>query len=160
MYFLRYRLLSLFIVMCVKEIFRLGKEYPFFRPERCQREGCASAKVWGHGFVLLCIDGFCEPLWFRRWRCPLCGCVHTIRPRGYWARHQTPISVIVESLSYRLTQGFWDKTLGLTRQRQGHWLRALRKNVKAWLGMDKSFDLIDGLYQLISLGRVPILRSD
>ena len=48
----------------------LDRAFPFYRPERCLREGCKSTKIWGHGFVLLCIEGYAEPLPFRRWRCP------------------------------------------------------------------------------------------
>ena len=35
---------------------------PFTGPERCLREGCKSTKMWGHGFVLLCIEGYDQPL--------------------------------------------------------------------------------------------------
>ena len=150
--------LSLFVWMCVKEIFRLGKDYPFYRPEHCQR--CGSIKVWGHGFVRRCIDGYNAPLWLRQWRCDDCDCVHTIRPLGYWPRHQTQIHVIVKSLCHYVTHGFWNKTLGPSRQRQGHWLRALRKNIKARLGLDFDGDLIDGLHELAVLPMTPVARSD
>jgi hypothetical protein len=108
--------------------------------------------------VGLYIDGYDERLWFRRWRCPICGCVHTIRLLGYWLRHQTPIRIIVKGLCHWQTYGFWLKTLGPSRQRQQHWLRALQKNIKARLGMDFIGDLIDGLYELILLPMVPVIR--
>lgn len=149
--------LSLFIMMCVKEIFRLGKDYPFYRPDHCQR--CGSAKVWGHGFVSLWIDGYDEALWFRRWLCPVCGCVHTIRPFGYWPRHHTPIHVIVTGLYHRLKYGFWFKSQGPSRQGQQHWLRALRKNIKAHLGMDFVGDLMDGHRELVIRQLVPVVRA-
>jgi hypothetical protein len=149
-------ILSLFILMCVKEIFKQGKDYPFYRPEHCGR--CGNAKVWGHGFVPLWIDGCHEALWFRRWRCPACGCVHTIRPLGYWARHHAPMHVIITGLSHRLKYGFWLKTLGPSRQRQGHWLRALRKNIKARLGMDFTDDPVAGYRELVVSGFVPVAR--
>jgi len=154
----RYGSLSLFFMMCVKEIFRLGKDYRFPRPERCLREGCGSSRIWGHGFVLRYLDGYAEPLWFRRWRCPDCGCVYTIRHADYWSRHHTPIQNIIAGISHRITHGFWDRTSGLSRQRQGHWLRALLKNIKVWLGMDAVGDLMKGLHKLIPLLRVPVVR--
>ena len=119
--------LSLFIMMCVKELFRLGRDFPFFRPEKCLREGCKSTTIWGHGFVLLCIEGYAKPLPFQRWRCPICKCVYTIRPCGYWPRHSAPVWTIAEALRYRLTHGFWNKTLGPSRQKQGHWLRVVQR---------------------------------
>ena len=78
---------------------------------------------------------------------------------GYWLRHQTPIRIIVKGLCHRLTYGFWLKTLGPSRQRQQHWLRAFQKNIKAWLGMDFSGDLIEGLHKLVLLPMVPVIRS-
>ncbi len=153
------RLIVLFIMMCVKDISRLKKDYPFYRPEHCQRKGCSSTKLWGHGFVELYIDGYEQTLWFRRWRCPVCGCIHMIRPLGYWLRHHTPVHIIVKGLCHRLTYGFWLKTLGPSRQRQQHWFRALRKNIKARLGMDFMGDLIGGLQELVLLPMVPVIRS-
>jgi hypothetical protein len=145
-------------MMCVKEIYRLGRNYPFYRPEKCLREGCKSTKVWGHGFVLLCIEGYKKPLSFRRWRCPTCRRVYTIKPCGYWPRHQAPIWTIAEALRYRLTHGFWSKALEPSRQRQGHWLRALKANIKAHLGMDFTKGLMEGFSELVSRGLVPVFR--
>jgi len=122
------------------------------------REGCRSTKLWGHGFVLLCIEGYDELLPFRRWRCPVCGRVYTIRPFGYWPRHHASVWTIGEALRYRLTHGFWDKTLGPSRQRQGHWLRALKANIKAHLGMDFSKGFMEGFSELIFRGLVPVYR--
>jgi len=65
---------------------------------------------------------------------------------------------IAEALRYRLTHGFWNKTLGLSRQRQGHWLRALKTNIKAHLGMDFSNDFMEGFSELLSRGLVPAFR--
>ena len=62
---------------------------------------------------------------------------------------------IAEALRYRLTTGSWNKHLGPSRQKQGHWLRALKMNIKAQLGMDFSKGLMDGLSELISRGLVP-----
>ena len=102
----------------------LDRAFPFYRPERCLREGCKSTKIWGHGFVLLCIEGYDKPLPFRRWRCPTCGCVYTIRPCGYWSRHSAPVWTIAEVLRYRLTHGFWNN-LGVVRTRRGEYALAV-----------------------------------
>ncbi len=147
-------------MMCVKEIFRLGKSYAFPKPERCLREGCGSSRIWGHGFVPRYFDGYAKPLWFRRWRCPDCGCVYTIQHAGYWPRHHTPIQTIAFGLTYRIMHGFWDKTLGLTRQRQGHWLRALKDNIKMWLGLSFSRGVMAGFQELVRLLMVPVVRTE
>ena len=150
--------MSLYFMMCVKEIFRLGRDYPFHRPERCLDQQCKSTKVWGHGFILLYIQGYAERLPFRRWRCPICGRVYTIRPCDYWLRHSVPIWTIAEALRYRTTQGFWSKSSGFSRQRQQHWFRALKANIKAHLGMDFSHGFMEGFTALVSRGIVPVLR--
>jgi hypothetical protein len=47
----------------------------------------------------------------------------------------------------------------LSRQRQRHWLKALVKNIKAYLGMDYAGDMLDGFFELLELGRVPVKRT-
>jgi hypothetical protein len=85
--------------------------------------------------------------------------VYTIRPADYWPSHHTPAQTIVSGLTYRLTHGFWDKTLRLTRQRQGHWLQALKKNIKMRLGMSFSRGMMAGLHELVLLSMVPVVRT-
>jgi len=87
----RYIVLSLFFVLCFKGIIRLGRRYPFPRPPNCLKEGCKSQKLWGHGYVEAYFDGYNFPICLRRYRCDDCGCVHTIRPFGYWPRHHVPV---------------------------------------------------------------------
>jgi len=150
--------LSLYFMMCVKEIFRMGKDYPFHRPERCLDQQCKSTKVWGHGFILLYIQGYAERLPFRRWRCSTCGRVYTIRPCGYWLRHSVPIWTIAEALRCRTTQGFWNESSAFSRQRRQQWFRALKANIKAHLGMDFSKGFMEGFSELASRGLAPVLR--
>jgi hypothetical protein len=82
-----------------------------------------------------------------------------MRPFGYWPRHHAPVRIILKSLCHRIQRGFWDKALGFTRQRQDHWLRALRRNILAFLGMNFTGGLIAGFHELIPLIRVPVIRS-
>jgi hypothetical protein len=67
--------------------------------------------------------------------------------------------VIISGLYHRLRYGFWLKALGPSRERQQHWLRALRKNIKTWLGMDFSGDLLEGCRELVLRGMTPVVRS-
>jgi hypothetical protein len=37
-------------------------------------------RLWGHGHVPRYLDALVEPVWVKRWRCPVCRAVHTLRP--------------------------------------------------------------------------------
>jgi hypothetical protein len=79
------------------------------------------------------------------------------RPAGYFERFQAPIEKIRSSIVYRLRTGRWP--LGSSRSRQGHWLRALRRNVKARLEDQWVDGLIAGFDSLIEKGLIPVSRS-
>ena len=138
---------------------RLGRRYPFPRPPNCLKEGCKSQRVWGHGYVEAWFEGYNTPICLRRYRCHDCGCVYTIRPFGYWSRHKAPVRIIIQRLCQKIKQGVWDKSDGLTRQRQGHWLRALKKNIKTYLGMSFGGSVLEGFYELINTDRIPAQRT-
>ena len=155
----RYIVLSLFFVLSFKEIIRLGRRYPFPRPPNCLKEGCKSQRLWGHGYVEIYFEGYKRPICLRRYRCDDCGCVYTIRPFGYWSRHNVAVRIIFQRLCHRIKHGEWDKRGGFTRQRQGHWLRALKKNIRTYLGMSFEGSISEGFHELMHRGRLPILRS-
>ena len=134
----------------------LGKEYPHRRPERCPK--CQSQRIWGHGYIPRYFDGY-GLVYLKRWICADCGCVPTIRPAGYFSRHHQTITGILKSIVHRVKTGQWIRGPDLTRQRQGHWLRALRKNIKVWLGLEWIDKMIDGFSELMNLGQCPVLRS-
>jgi hypothetical protein len=66
--------------------------------------------------------------------------------------------VIFQRLCHRIRQGVWDKSNGFTRQRQGHWLRALKRNILTYLGTAFRGDVLKGFYELIHAGKIPSLR--
>lgn len=103
-------------------------------------------------------DGYGRAAELRRYICADCGCVYTIRPFGYWPRHHVPVRIIVDRLCHRVRHGVWGQS-GYSRQRQGHWLRALKKNLKAYLGLELEGDIMEGFYELLHLFRQPVLRS-
>ena len=111
----------IFVCSNLKEIFDKQRQYVWPRPERCPR--CQLSKLWGHGFVLAYFDDVAGGVYLRRYRCPECGCVIRLRPRGYFPRIQASIDTIRASLAQRLRQGRWP--VGSSRSRQGHWHRAL-----------------------------------
>jgi len=65
----------------------------------------------------------------------------------------------MKRLSHRIREGVWDRSRGLTRQAQGNWLRALKKNIKLYMGMDFAGALMEGFHELISSGRIPVQRT-
>jgi len=147
--------LILFIAAKIKDIFRHGRRFPWPKPELCPR--CNQSAVWGHGYVLAYFDGFVEGIFLKRYRCPGCGCVLRLRPVGYLSRFQAPIDTIRSILSYCLNYGRWPP--GVSRCRSGHWLRALRRKVLAYLGQVWKDRLLQGFDHLLARGINPVSRS-
>jgi len=114
-------------------------------------------RLWGHGFVSAYFDGYWEPLWLRRYRCPLCRLVLRLRPSGYFQRFQASIETIRQSLAHRFYDHLWPP--GSNRQRQGHWLRSLFKKAKVYLGLSGLGGIEEVFDQLVSLGINPVSRS-
>lgn len=148
-------ILILFVAVKIKEILALGKGYPWRKPKHCPR--CHISGVWGHGFVLAYFDGLSEGLWLRRYRCPLCGCVVRLRPDGYLSRFQASVESIRLSLSHRLEKGRWPPIV--SRSRQSHWMRALRRKSEAYLGKSWGGSLMAAFDHLLAQGRNPVGRS-
>ena len=150
-------LLSLFFLISIKKLFELGRAYPFPRPPNCLR--CKGGRLWGHGFREVWFEGHTERVPLKRYQCAECGCVYTIRPYGYWPRHHVSATVIFSSLCYRIRNGAWERDNGLTRQRQGNWLRAFVKNIKLYLGMHSTGNVVERFCGLIDRGKLPVLRA-
>lgn len=147
--------LILCVDACVKKIFELGRKFPWPRPERCPL--CGGVRIWGHGFVEAYFDGFDQALFLRRYRCAGCRAIFRLRPRGYWRRFQAPICTIRSALARRLKTGRWPP--GLSRSRQGHWLRALCRQVLAYLGLGWAQRLLEGFDRLCEMGKIAASRS-
>jgi hypothetical protein len=143
-----------FVNVKLKEIFDQGKSYKWKKPKMCGN--CRSTRLWGHGFVLAFFDVFDEGIYLRRYRCPCCGCVIRMKPMGYLRGFQTAINTIRDDLFCRIKTGKWPA--GSSGQRGRHWLAALKKNIRLYLG-DRFYDLINGFEKLMSQGRTPITRS-
>ncbi len=139
----------------LKEIEKKGRSYPWSRPEICLC--CRQSHVWGHGFVEALFDGYAKALLLRRYRCPVCGCVIKLRPKAYFSRFQATIETIRSHILTRLQAGKWPR--GLSGARCRHWLRALKRQVVAHLGIEWLSHLPEAFDQLVSLGKVPVSRS-
>ena len=124
-------LLSLFLMVCIKELFSCRQEYLLPRPPSCLRPGCSSMRIWKHGFKDAYFDGYAAALPLRRYICADCGCVYTLRPFGYWPRHHAPAIVILSSICKRIQDGHRGMKESLSLQRQRHWMQTLGRNIKA-----------------------------
>ena len=100
-----------------------GKKYNWVRPEKCKK--CGHDKLWGHGYVSRYFEFYRGIIWIKRYRCPCCGTVYTMRPKGYWRRFQAKIKTIVKSVKEKLEGKKWLE--GINYQRQQYWLKGFRK---------------------------------
>ena len=106
-----------------KRLAEEGKEYRWMKPDRCVR--CGGLRLWGHGYVLRYFVGYAEGLWMKRYRCPECKAVHTMRPQTHWRGFWAGWLTIVGSLLSKQEWGRWLK--GVSRQRQQYWWKGYRK---------------------------------
>ena len=106
----------------VKDLYELGKRYPWPKPSRCSR--CGSVRLWGHGFATRYFEGFPDWLWVQRFRCPECNAIHTCRPLGFLKGIRYSAEVVFSCLLRKITESRWVK--GVERQNQQYWYRCLR----------------------------------
>jgi hypothetical protein len=139
----------------LKQIVEQQRAYPWPRPVACPR--CQECRLWGHGFVLAFFDGPSVAVYLKRFRCPGCRCVIRLRPKGYFARFQASIQRIYACLRRRIINGRYDT--GLSRSRQRHWMRALQRQVAAYLGEGFRSRLLEGFSTLMQRGRVPVASN-
>jgi hypothetical protein len=103
-------------------LLRRMKAFDWPRPQRCPN--CQSFRIWGHGFVYRLFDFSKKAVPMQRHRCVDCGCIIELRPEGFSPRFQAAIDTIRKSIVSMVRLG---KPLkGISRQRQGHWLKALK----------------------------------
>lgn len=148
-------LMIAFFKLDLNEIDRCARSYAWPRPEACP--DCGYHMVWLHDFVMMIFNGFDHPLHMRRYRCPQCGCIIRLRPKGFFARHQSDTATIRAALDHRLTKGHWP--CGCVANRARHWLAALKRNAVALLNLPALNDLMAAFDRLVSMGRVPVRRT-
>ncbi len=150
----KHTFLVIFVELEVKDLLQLGREFPWPKPERCPR---CRGRIWGHGFVSAYFDGYDQPFWLKRYRCPDCGCVIRLRPRGYFKRFQTAIMTIRDCLIYWIDHHRWKA--GPSPPRQRHWFKALRRQLLFRWGLNRTEDLLKGFDWLWSQEIIPVSRS-
>lgn len=150
-------LMIYFVKVIFKELFIQRRDYPWERPV-CPN--CNYWKIWVHGYVPRLFDGFDEPLLLRVYRCPDCGCIIQMHPQSHFSRFQSSIDTIRSSLDYRLAHNKWppDKFYPSTA-RMRHWLRNLKRQMKAHLTEQWKAGLISAFDRLMALGKLPVSRA-
>ena len=145
----------IFVPVLLKDIFEQERDFVWGRPSCCPR--CNHYKVWSHGFVERIFDGFNTTLSLKCYRCPLCGCVITLRPDTHFSRFQASKDKMRSFLSERLKTGRWPPDQSHSRHR--HWLRNLKKQTKALLSDTWAKGLLAAFDYLTSMGHTPVSSS-
>jgi hypothetical protein len=91
------------------------------------------------------------------YRCPDCGCVIRLRPKGFFKRFQAPIEIIRSSIACKSMKNRW--LPGISRTRQCHWYRSLCKRIKACLTDTWGKRILAGFDYLFHMGQSPVSRS-
>ena len=73
----------------LKDIYEQGRNFKWKKPVKCKQYG--STRIWGHGFVTAYFDGYSDYFYLRRYRCPDCCCIFTMKPEGYFNRFHIPL---------------------------------------------------------------------
>ncbi len=105
----------IYLSVDLHQLFSQGKKYPWPRPARCP--SCNSIRLWSHGYVRRNFDGFDSSLWIKRFRCPDCRSVHTMRPSDYSSFCQASRLVVFLSLLMKILFGQWLPEVCSRRQR-------------------------------------------
>ena len=145
----------IFSAVKLKQLFKKGRDYPWQKPNSCPR--CISCRLWGHGYAPAIFDGFIRPLLLKLYRCPDCGCVIRLRPKGYFKRFQASVETIRSSIVCKATTNRW--IAGVERTRQCHWFRYLCQRIKVYLTDTWREGILAGFDYLLQLGQIPVSRG-
>ena len=145
----------IFFAVKLKELLKKGRDYPWQKPQACPC--CHSCTVWGHGFAEANFDGYQRPLLLKLYRCPDCGCVIRLRPKGYFKRFQASVDTIRSSIACKAATNRW--IAGVERTRQCHWFRSLSRRIKVYLTDTWCQGVVAGFDYLLQLGQIPVSRA-
>lgn len=101
------------------------KNFFWMKPNHCPK--CGSRVLWGHGFVYRYFNEFPEALPLKRYRCPCCGAVHTMRPESFSEGFSVPTEIQYASIMGKLNNKIWGESF--SRQIQQYWYRGFQKQV-------------------------------
>ena len=115
----------IYLSVDLHQLLSQGKEYRWPRPARCP--SCSGHRLWSHGYVRRNFDGFDCSLWIKRFRCPDCRSVHTMRPSGYSPFVQASRLVVFLSLLMKILFGQWLPDVCSRRQR--YWFSTFKRQI-------------------------------
>lgn len=110
----------------LQKLQELGQKYSWKKPSRCPH--CGSTRLWGHGFVFRCFHGFGLKLPLKRYRCPDCRAVHTLRPHSHSPGFHYGMAIQAQSIIRKL-QGIPFLTT-ISRQTQQHWWHSVQYHLR------------------------------
>lgn len=115
----------IYLSVDLHQLLSQGKKYQWSRPARCP--SCGGLRLWSHGYVRRNFDGFDSALWIKRFRCPDCRSVHTMRPSGYSGFVQASRLVVFLSLLMKILFGQWLPEIYSRRQR--YWFTTFKRQI-------------------------------
>ena len=145
--------LILHFAIDVKRLVEEGKEYRWPRPEQCPR--CKSRRLWGHGYVQRYFEGWLERIWIKRYRCPDCRAVHTLRPLEFYRGFHYSVLTILFSVLNKIVEGRWLKCL--SRQVQQYWYKGFCFQASRY--SNRKAPDIEVLKELFSHNIIPVTQS-
>lgn len=148
-------LMIYFVSVILKEIFALGKEYPWERPGACPR--CGHYRLWGHGYVQRYFLGFSSCIYLKCYRCPACRCVLTLRPDSHFSRIRASRELIREHLARRETMGHLPRC-DLPRSSLRYWWTNLTRRTLALLNNSWCKGFLAAFDHFETLGITPVSR--
>jgi hypothetical protein len=144
-----------FVSVLLKDIFALGKEYPWERPRVCPR--CGHYRLWGHGYVQRFFRGYSSCLYLKCYRCPACSCVLTLRPDSHFPRIRTSRKEVRDHIACRQNEGHWPRS-DLARSNLKYWWRNLARRTRAFLNNSWGHGLTAAFDHLTGVGMSPVSR--
>ena len=144
-----------FVSALIKDIFEMGKKYPWVRPIECPR--CGHYRLWGHGYARRYFRGFSSCLFLKCYRCPACHCVLTLRPESHFSRIRTSREMVRDHLAHRQTMGHWPRS-DLYRSNLRYWWNNLTRRTLAYLNHSWGKGFLAAFDHLAALGKAPVSR--
>jgi len=73
-------------------------------------------------------DGISSAVWLKRYRCPDCKKVYTIRPKSHYRKFWASRRTILKSIFHKLIHNSW--LSDVSRQRQQYWFKGFKRQTK------------------------------
>jgi hypothetical protein len=142
-FFYRYISTTIYIEIIIDILIASHKLYPWPIFKICP--ACHAHRLWGHGYVLRYLDDSPYPVYLKRYRCPLCHKVFSVRPMTHYRRFSTNIQSILNCLTLIATTGI--KSKQFSRQRQQYWFKGFIFQASRFSNPLISLDTLEKLHK-------------